>query len=108
MIEAIPTNYRGVQMRSRLEARWALFMDRLRVEWVYEPELFSLPVGGYLPDFWLPRLDTYLEIKPHRPWWLETEKCSLLADTTRKRVILLAGPCELPYDPGDRHGFPEW
>jgi hypothetical protein len=34
---AIPTVYKGVQMRSRLEARWAAFFDELGWPWEYEP-----------------------------------------------------------------------
>ena len=47
MITAIPTMYKGIQMRSRLEAKWAAFFDALRWNWTYEP--FDL--AGYIPDF---------------------------------------------------------
>ena len=50
-IKPIETHWRGYRFRSRLEARWAVFMDHLGVEWVYEPEGFSLRSGYYLPDF---------------------------------------------------------
>lgn len=64
-IRAIETEYAGQRFRSRLEARWAVFMDALRVPWLYEPEGFELPSGArYLPDFWLPEMATWLEIKP--------------------------------------------
>lgn len=48
-IHAIPTTYKGVQMRSRLEARWAAFFDQLKWPWVYEP----FDGAGYIPDFLL-------------------------------------------------------
>lgn len=52
---AIPTAYKGVQFRSRLEARWAVFFDALRITWEYEPKQLSLANGiGYTPDFFLP------------------------------------------------------
>lgn len=63
-IKALPTAYRGVEMRSRLEARVAEKFDRLGIEWVYEVE--GLDLGGgvwYLPDFWLPTLHTFVEAK---------------------------------------------
>lgn len=64
-IRAIPTKYSGVSFRSRLEARWAVFFDTLGVEWEYEPEGFQLSTGErYLPDFWLPVLKMYAEVKP--------------------------------------------
>lgn len=64
VIQAIPTVYAGVQFRSRLEAEWALNLDRWEIAWSYEPEGFELPSGvRYLPDFWLPEINTWLEIK---------------------------------------------
>jgi len=44
---AIPTTYKGVNFRSRLEARWAAFFDRARWTWAYEP----LEFAGWIPDF---------------------------------------------------------
>ena len=50
--KAINTRYAGHLFRSRLEARWAVFMDALGWQWDYEPEGFDLPhTGLYLPDF---------------------------------------------------------
>lgn len=44
--------YNGVLFRSRLEARWAVFLDRLHLRWQYEPEAFILPDGTpYAPTF---------------------------------------------------------
>lgn len=61
-IRAIPTTYRGVNFRSRLEARYAAFFDAVRWPWRYEP----IDLDGYIPDFVLefeagPLL---IEIKP--------------------------------------------
>ena len=51
-IKPIETIYRGYRFRSRLEARWAVFLDSLGVTYEYEPEGFRLPDGSmYLPDF---------------------------------------------------------
>jgi len=48
----IPTRYHGVEFRSRLEARWAVFFEKMAYPWEYEPEGFEAPmVGRYLPDF---------------------------------------------------------
>lgn len=58
----IPTEYRGVRFRSRLEARWAVFMDRVDWGWQYEP----LDLDGYIPDF-VVRFDggpLLIEVKP--------------------------------------------
>lgn len=61
---ALPTVYHGTEFRSRLEARWAIFMDRAGVRWSYEPEGYALPSGYYLPDFHLPDIRKFLEVKP--------------------------------------------
>jgi len=45
----IPTLYRGVRFRSRLEARYAAFFDELDWPWEYEP----VDADGYIPDFLL-------------------------------------------------------
>jgi len=63
-IEAVPTIYGGVRMRSRLEARWAAFFDLCGWTWKYEPR--TLP--GWVPDFELttPAEDfpVLVEVKP--------------------------------------------
>ena len=43
----IPTKYKGITFRSRLEARWAMFFDQLGWRWEYEP----FDGHGYIPDF---------------------------------------------------------
>jgi hypothetical protein len=63
-VQSIPTSYRGVSFRSRLEATWAYNLDAWGISWSYEPEGFTLPSGArYLPDFWLPDIRTWLEVK---------------------------------------------
>lgn len=63
-IDAIPTVYGGTTFRSRLEARWATFLDSHHITWQYEPETIALPSGSvYVPDFWLPELGTWIEVK---------------------------------------------
>lgn len=64
-IKPIETRYAGYKFRSRLEARWAVFMDELGVPYAYEPEGYDLgDAGWYLPDFWLPRQECWVEVKP--------------------------------------------
>lgn len=47
-----PTTYKGIRMRSRLEAATAAAFDRHNVPWEYEPEAFQAEDGTqYLPDF---------------------------------------------------------
>lgn len=48
------TIYKGIEFRSRLEARWAVFFDELNLSWEYEPEGYRLDDGTcYLPDFYV-------------------------------------------------------
>ena len=74
-----PTVYNGIQMRSRLEAGFAAWLDKMRVEWAYEPKAFGGSEGQYLPDFYVPQLcligqneprsaPAYIEVKPVLPY----------------------------------------
>jgi hypothetical protein len=45
--KAIPTIYKGIQYRSRLEAKWAAFFDVIGWDFTYEPT----DLGGWWPDF---------------------------------------------------------
>jgi hypothetical protein len=47
----LPGSYAGTLFRSHLEARWAIFFDRLDLKWEYEPQGFDLGGTLYLPDF---------------------------------------------------------
>jgi len=93
---SIPTFYRAQTFRSRLEARWAVFMDVLDVRWYYEYEGFELESGRYVPDFWLPDLNRWLEIKPlgFDPWGKDAgsrdaKRCSEFQET--HRLVIFAG-----------------
>lgn len=91
MIQPIETNWRGYRFRSRLEARWAVFFDRLGVEWVYEPQGFQLSTGErYLPDFYLPRLDggIYVEVKHEGG---DTSKAERFAKEMNCKLLLACG-----------------
>ncbi len=62
---SMPTKWNGITFRSRLEARWAVFFDSLKpsIEYLYEPELIQTPWGPYLPDFYLPAINTFWIVK---------------------------------------------
>ena len=64
IIPSRPTDYKGQRFNSRLEAQWAVFFDCHGIERVYEPYPLRLPSGvTYLPDFFLPQLSTWFEVK---------------------------------------------
>ena len=86
----VPTFYNGYLFRSRLEARWAVFFDRLGVKYQYERETWDVD-PWYLPDFYLPEQECWVEIKGPTPTAEEKRKASALADTTRQSVYLCHG-----------------
>jgi hypothetical protein len=93
LIAPIETTYDGIRFRSRTEARWAVFFDIAGIRYEYEKEGYVLPSGPYLPDFWLPDLNMWLEVKGIEPTPEEVEKCRELANATSAKLVLLAiGP----------------
>lgn len=94
-IKAIPTRYNGYRFRSRIEARWAVFFDCCKIEYEYEKEGFDLDGTFYLPDFFLPKLDCFVEIKGEGCSVDDEKKMKLLCKNTKKRVYLLSG--DMPY-----------
>ena len=65
MLQPIETEYKGYKMRSRLEAKWAVFFDHLGIEWIYELDGYVLGDGiSYIPDFYLPQVGMWAEVKP--------------------------------------------
>jgi len=45
------TLYKGIRMRSRIEADYAGYLDRRGRQWKYEPDCFADERGQWLPDF---------------------------------------------------------
>lgn len=91
-LKAIQTRYKGYHFRSRLEARWAVYFDALGLEWDYEKEGFDLGDGLlYLPDFWLPQVRMWGEVKPEPFSEIELEKIWRLHNQSGYSVLLLVG-----------------
>lgn len=87
----IKTSFRGVLYRSRLEARFAMALNEMDITYIYEPMKFSRPSGGtYMPDFFLPRQQLWVELKPQRPHLEEELKCEEMS-TAGFRVVLMYG-----------------
>jgi hypothetical protein len=96
MPKAIDTYYNGYKFRSRLEARWAVFFTELGIAFEYEKEGYDLgPYGWYLPDFWLPEFQVWVEIKPATTGikYFEGDycKCEALRNATSFPVMLCYG-----------------
>lgn len=100
MIKAIETRYKGYRFRSRLEARWAVAFDAMRIPWKYEPEGYVLEDGTwYLPDFYLPATEDgiFVEVKGDGRDW---EACAV---AEHKAVMLSRATgktCLVVYEPG--------
>jgi hypothetical protein len=91
-LKPIETAYKGYRFRSRLEARWAVFFDALGVGWEYEKEGYDLgPAGWYLPDFWLPDLRCFVEVKGRWPNAEEQKLAEALRDASGAPVVLVYG-----------------
>jgi hypothetical protein len=112
-IRPIETRFNGQLYRSRHEARWAVFLTTLGEPFHYEAEGFELlPIGMadpqqtpshvfcdaplfYVPDFWLPRVKQWIEIKPDLGTWgyddLTVEKARRLAVHSGYAVIIVCG-----------------
>lgn len=90
-MKAIQTNYRGVRYRSRTEARWAVFFDKLGIEAIHEGEGYDLNGQWYLCDFWLPASKTWFEVKGIDPNDLEIEKARRLSEASGRLVLIAVG-----------------
>lgn len=74
-------------MRSTYEARFAHALDEHGIVWRYEPQWFSLGDKAYLPDFYVPSIDTYVEVKG---WWRDDAREKFDAFVTRYPEIRYA------------------
>jgi hypothetical protein len=92
-MKVIPTIYNGIEYRSRTEARWAVFMDAAECPFLYEPEGFDLGEHGfYIPDFYLPLCDLFVEIKPSIPVPGRSSPTEEFAKITKKPIVTFCGP----------------
>ena|SRR5260370_3390594 len=95
-MKILETRFDGYRFRSRLEARWAVFFKTLKIAYEYEKEGYNLNGTYYLPDFWLPALECFIEIKGIRPNEDEARRALLLAGATKKKVYIFFGNIPLP------------
>lgn len=50
-LQPLPVVYAGIRFPSRTVARWAIFLDHLKIEWEYEPDAYDTDEGPYVPTF---------------------------------------------------------
>ncbi len=85
------TFFAGDSFRSQLEVRWALFFKALDIDYVYEKEAYPLLSGWYLPDFWLPKLNVFVEVKPWIGGVIDSARYNELAQTTGFPLLCVQG-----------------
>lgn len=101
-MKARPTTYKGIEMRSRLEAGYAAWLDTMGWEWAYEPRAFASEDGQYLPDFRIEDVynrvagecsHAYVEIKPHsRGLDIVFQRMEVIWDSEPKAQLLIQVP----------------
>jgi len=62
-LKPIPTEYKGTQYKSKLEANWAKWLVQHGIAYDYEVQGFNIEGTWYLPDFYLPELEIVIEVK---------------------------------------------
>lgn len=69
--------YKGIKFSSMFEVEVAQYLDQLNVNWERNETLFPAnmddgKIKHYLPDFFLPELNTYVESKG--TWWSKEKR----------------------------------
>lgn len=93
-------HHNGYRLRSYTELMWARLLDAADIFYLYEPHLQRIEGGSYLPDFYLPNVGVYLEVKGADPTPEEIRKADDVMDRTGTPVIFLIGRPE-----SDRYGL---
>lgn len=111
-IKAIETEYDGHRFRSRLEARWAVFFNAVGLTYEYEIEGFEMDGTRYLPDFYIPNLNRWFEIKGKPLSLGEIKKCEefcrRLDNENIKFSVLIGSPNLCAVRIGDFSGILEY
>jgi len=91
-MKALDTFYNEKLFRSKLEAQYAVFLNELGEKWEYEERAYDLDDGDrYRPDFWLPRLEMFLEVKGGLPNEREIRVARKLQFFTGHDVLICSG-----------------
>ena len=63
-LKSFPCKYKEIEYRSKTEARVAEeVFDRYQIKFLYETETYILDGKLYSPDFYLPEIKTFIEVK---------------------------------------------
>ena len=85
-------NYKGYALHGTWELKYAIYLDRNNIKWVKNtesfPYIFKDSTHYYTPDFYLPDLDEYVEIKGYiRPDGREYAKWEQFPKSKTLRVL---------------------
>lgn len=110
-------SYDGNVFRSQLEARWAVFFEALNLAYFYEPCSFQMELlpyeSGiqklkrpirYTPDFHIPELKLWIEIKGGSITEQEMMKARMLSYHTWQQVFIIRGNLGTPFKNKTREG----
>lgn len=81
--------HKGYRLRSYTELMWARALDAVDIFYLYEPHLQRVEGGSYLPDFYLPNVGVYLEVKGRPPSPEEIKKADDVMSRTGTPVVFL-------------------
>lgn len=94
-LTARPTTYRGIKMRSRLEAKFAALLDETGLNWSYEPRAYANAKGQYLPDFLTETADgpIFIEVRPTLDrGYLAMNQMPIIWDSEPSATLLIVVP----------------
>lgn len=98
------TEYNGIIFRSTYEARMARALDALNLKWEYEKKWVDLGECCYVPDFYVPAIDSYIETKG----WMDERsirKIKLFKEKYPDQKFILATlPVIESFEKGDLYG----
>jgi len=80
--------YKNIWFRSRWESSFARWLDSKNIKWIYEPKRFKISIGTYLPDFFLPEKNTWIEVKGRH---IGLDKVECFRREYRIKIILADG-----------------
>jgi hypothetical protein len=87
-------HHNGYRLRSYTELLWARVLEAADIFYLYEPDLIRVDDGFYLPDFWLPNVGIYVEVKGGWPTEEEVQKADAVMERTGREVVFLCGKPE--------------
>ena len=78
--------------RSTWEANYARILNLCAIKWQYESKRFETPYGTYCPDFYLPAIDYYIEVKGFESVdSLQLRKRAWLVENDILKLIMIDG-----------------